>query len=263
MIEGNNFGEKLLGTIKERHILPKPKWQFLLKDYMIWAIGAVALLIGAIATCLVIYMLDADDLDIYKKIDNGLSEFILLAIPFFWLLIFAVFTGVVYYDFKKTKKGYRFTAPVVLSAVVISSILLGGAGYVFGMGKKIDDILGQKAPFYSQLINPRLNMWQKPEKGRLAGLVVSDPGIDRLIIVDRSGKEWILIISDVRTIKFPIRKGLPLRAMGDKISENEFRAYELFPVGPGNGFYQKLRPGAHGGPRGMMFKIQSRMEEKI
>ena len=32
----DNLGDKVLRKIKEEHIAPKPRWQFLLKDYFIW-----------------------------------------------------------------------------------------------------------------------------------------------------------------------------------------------------------------------------------
>lgn len=246
MIQDNNFGEKLLETIKEKHILPKPRWQFLFKNYVIWTIGAFALFIGAIATSLIIYMLRTDDWEVYKKIDNGLWEFVLLAIPFFWVFILALFVMVVYFNFKKTKKGYRFSAPVILLTAIIFSILLGTIFYVSGMGKEIDDILGQKAPLYDRLINPHMNFWFMPEAGRFSGLVVKKIDEDKFTVVDRPGKEWSLIISDVNKLKFPVMIGMPIRAIGEKISENEFEAKEILPVGPGRGFYRRLRPNFSG-----------------
>ena len=48
--EQSDFDRRLLDKMKADGLSPKPRWRFLLQNYVIWISGALALLIGAAAT---------------------------------------------------------------------------------------------------------------------------------------------------------------------------------------------------------------------
>lgn len=257
MIQDKNFDQELLDKIKDKKIEPKPKWQFLLKDYIIWVAGFISLLIGAIAVSLVIHMIFSDDLNIYRRFGKVQPlEFLLLSVPFFWLLCLLIFIALVYYDIKHTKKGYRYSAPIILVITIIASIVLGTGFYYFGFGQKIDDILGQRAPFYDRIINPHIRFWSNPEGGRLSGLVVAQTPESKIILVDEGGKEWSVSLEDTkRDVKPDIKNGKPMRFLGQKTSDYEFKALEILPVNVGRGYFKRFKtrfPKQEGMNRGRM-----------
>ena len=152
----NGFSKNILNIIKKKDIKLKPRWQFLLKDYVIWSVGAIALIIGGLAFSVIIYLLRYDDWSIYGQITGSIWEFILLTLPYFWLLILAVFILVTYYNIKHTKKGYRYSLPMIVIISIVASMVLGVLFSHAGIGRAIDDVLGEKAPLYTKIFNRQI-----------------------------------------------------------------------------------------------------------
>ncbi|MEA3398462.1 MAG: hypothetical protein U9R06_01830 [Patescibacteria group bacterium] len=242
MFDKKDFSKELLEKIKSKKLTPRPKWHFLLKDYMVWGIGAISLIIGAMAFSVIIYMLKYNDWDIYDRISDSFLSFIFLTLPYFWLIFLAVFIFIVYYNLKHTKKGYRYSLPIVLVISVSSSILLGSMFFAIGLGETIDDVLGSKMPLYERIINHRMQFWAHPEEGRLSGLVVSQISENEIIVLNQQMLKWNALLNDVKRPKdFEIIIGRPIRLIGKKINNNVFRAIEILPVGPGRGFLMRDR----------------------
>ena len=71
----NKISEKILDKIKQQHIIPKPRWQFLLKDYLIWAVFVIATIIGSLSVGIIIHLLVDFDWTAYKYLDKGFFEY--------------------------------------------------------------------------------------------------------------------------------------------------------------------------------------------
>lgn len=244
MINNNQFDQKLLDQIKDKKISPKPKWAFAAKNYVIWLIGLLSLLLGSLSVSLAMHMLRFNDWSSSERIHKGAPEYLLLAIPFFWIICLIVFTVLVYYNFKNTKKGYRYSSALIILAAVAGSILLGNAFYFTGLGQKIDDALSERAPFYDRIINPRVRFWSNPEEGRLAGLIVKQTGEDNFIIIDLSKHEWLVYAQGAKQPpEDMIIIGKPARFLGQKLSDNEFKAEEILPMmRSGRRFFNRFGP---------------------
>jgi len=250
------FDQKLLSKIKEERISPKPRWHFLLKNYVIWIIGSLALLIGAGAVSVLTYLMTNNDLGIRHEINKTWGEVLLLTLPYFWLILLGLLVFVIYYNIKHTKRGYRYPLWSVLLASILASIILGEALFLFGVGEKIDGILGRRAPLYEFFINPQLDFWSRPEEGRLVGVPLQFFGDERFILVDRDQKEWEIIPASSTVERFLEKRPFapemmldeneplpPIRLIGKQISEQEFTAEIIIPLLPGRAFFD--RPG-HG-----------------
>ena len=238
-----NFGEELLHKIKDEKLLPKPRWQFLLKDYVVWGVGALALFLGAISMSLIFYMSRYADPNLYNRAGSRLWEELFLIVPFFWIICLVFFVFIMFYNIKHTKKGYRYSLPVVLAFIVGLSVILGGVFYAIGFGERIDDELGRRAPFYDRVINPHVDFWSQPERGRLTGMVVSSPNENEYVLVDRERGEWYILTSSTKqSSEQKIEIGRPIRLLGDIESEHRFKAKEILPMMPGKGFFEHLGP---------------------
>jgi len=235
-----NFSQKILKKIQEDNIKPTPKWHFLLKDYIVWFFGFFSLVTGAIAFSVIIYLIKYNDWEIYNQTNGGFWEFFLLTLPYFWLLLLFLFSFLVFYNVKHTKNGYRYSVKSIVLSNILISITLGFVFYHTGIGRRLDDILGEKVSFYPTFINHRMHFWSQPESGRLAGIVVSSDGDKSFVLFDVDNKKWTVIRSDDLGMKVEIEK--PVRVLGKILSENAFEANRIFPAGRlGMGFFKKHR----------------------
>lgn len=241
MIKDDNFDKELISKIKEGHITPKPRWRFAAKNYAIWGIGAITLLLGALTVALIIFMLVHNDWGADRPPVGGPLAEMFFVIPVFWLVCMILFIGVIYFDIKHTKKGYRYSPLIILAASIGSSIILGGIFYAFGLSQKIDDILGRRAPYYEHIINPRIRFWDNPEQGRLVGLIASQVETDKYKLLDRAQHEWT--ISTDGANKMPgaeITVGKPARLAGNKTGDWQFKVKEILPVETGRRFFDRM-----------------------
>jgi len=244
MLEENkkmNFSERIIQKIKEDKIIPKPKWSFFLKNYVVWAFGAVSVFLGAISFSLIIYLFKSGGDDLLGRHLSGNSwELFLAVVPIFWLLFLALFTFLAYLNIKKTKGAYKHSPLIIFFSSVVVSIALGATFFMFGAGQKFDDLLGRNAhPFlYKYFMNPQIDFWSNPEDGRLSGLVSEINEDQSFLVIDIDKKKWVVYFSNTPLRRsVDIRVGSILKFIGEKISDTEFQASEILPMAPGREFF--------------------------
>lgn len=237
----STLSKKVFQTIEKENITPKPRWHFLIKEYTIWGIGALVLIVGSLAFAVILYMLVFNDWEVYKEIDESFLSFFILSLPYFWMMLLGVFIAVADYYIRSTEKGYRYALHTTVIGVLAGNIILGTFFYSIGLGQKIDDILVEKVPVYMQMIGNRHMRWASPENGRLAGKII-DSDNSTLLLEDVSGTLWQIRIGDARiaTGTMLIPEAL-LKIIGTKESEQLFHAHYILPGGLGPSFYH-LRP---------------------
>lgn len=257
-----NLSQEILSNIKEHKITPRPKWEFLFKNYFIWTIGFLALFFGAVSTSLIVFMLRYNEWSSFSRLGGGPVEFLLLVVPIFWIISLAIFIILVYFNFKKTKHGYRYNHLLIVGGAIVLSIILGFGFFALGLGQRIDALVGRNAPLYDTVINPRMHFWSNPEAGRLSGLVVAQDSEADFVVVDNNNNEWkvnYVAEEDEKLVAmkksgfgddevFNIAVGRPVRFIGEKIIDHEFKAKELVPFHPGREFFRRFENGHNPGP---------------
>jgi hypothetical protein len=238
-LEDKNFGDNLITKIKDEKISPKPKWRFLLKNSLIWIMGFISLILGAVATSLIFYMLTGEEF-IFNHPRNNIFEALLFVIPFFWIICLALFSLLVYYYIKHTKKGYKYSARTIIVAITVISIVFGGALSALGVDRLIDDTLGARAPMYDKFINPRIEYWSNPADGRLTGMITDFLEPNSYTLIDPSGLIWIIKIDEEKEVDKVIIDR-PIRVLGEDVGEQVFDVEKVLSVGPGRGFLKKTR----------------------
>lgn len=237
----DQFKEKLIAKIKNEKLSPKPRWKFLLKNYVVWTSGILALIIGALAVSVMIYLLKYNNFDIYYQTKRSFWEFIILTLPYFWLIFLGIFVFVVYYNFKHTENGYRYPSFLLIGVSVTASILLGTIFFTFGIGGKLDDILGRRAPFYDRVFNRHIDFWSQPAEGRLSGMIVLQNGPTKFLLVNRDREGWIIETVNAKSRSGEkIVVGQPINLLGEKIGDNIFMVDEILPVKAGRGFLRRF-----------------------
>ncbi len=250
-----DISKKVLETIKEKKIKPKPRWAFLLKDYFIWLISIISLIIGSLAFSVIIFLVKNNDWDVYKQINNSLLEFTILTLPYLWFVILILFIIAAYYNFERTKKGYKYQLYAIVISSIIFSALFGALLYNVGIGQAIDEVFAEKVPFYEKFRPDRRARWMSPEKGLLAGRIISIEESGNFQVIDMAGNVWKIIISGTTEInEKDIAIDKRVRIIGQKKDKNNFIAKQILPIGRSGEHWFRRLPGSNGlFPRGPKF----------
>jgi len=248
------FGQKILEKIKEEKIAPKPRWRFLLQKYMVWGSGILALIVGSLAVSVIIYFIQDENANVYQKLDGSWLKFIFLTLPYFWLILLAFFVFIFYYNLKHTGRGYRYPIVAAIAVSIFLSLFFGAIFFQLGVGRLIDDLLGEGTPLYSSVLNRQMIFWNAPDQGRLTGLVIGQTSDNEFVLLDIDRQTW-QVISEPNHYFLPgiIVAGQPIRLIGVKTDDDVFQAHEVMPVGPGRRFFHHFEddPRFHS-PDGMM-----------
>jgi hypothetical protein len=221
------ISQKILQTIKTKKITPKPKYYFIVYNIVIWLFSVLGLLIGSLAFAVILYIIINNDWDVYKDINNSLLKFTLLTLPYLWLGLLIIFSGFAYYNFKLTKKGYKFPFLIIIISYIVISIIIGSILYSFGIGQAIDQALTEKTPLYNKMFNNRQKTWTQAEHGRLAGIIIEIKDQNIFLLNDLTKKEWQVI--SIQPIKPQFKPGIKIRMLGQQIEPATFKAVQIIP----------------------------------
>ncbi len=219
---------KVLDTIEEKEIAPKPEWRFTLHTLALWLSIALSIFLGALALSTIIFFSVNGDWDVLSRLPDRVS-FVFFTMPYAWLIVTVVALVFAEHQYRLTKDAYRYRYSYTVLGVVIATSVLGVVFYNTGFGQMVDIRL-QHLPGYNQLVNPRAAMWNMAEKGRLAGEVIEYAGDGRFQFRDHSHQIWIVTVDEEIDIPSEfLKKGKRLRVMGEALSENEFHATRILP----------------------------------
>src|SRR3989339_953679 len=227
-MEEKDISQEILDKIKE--VKPKPRWQFLLNDYLIWFLASFSLIVSSLAFAVVLYMLVDNDWDVYTRISNSLLEFVFLTFPYFWLIFLGGFILITYYNFRHTKNGYKYPLSKIFLASFLINILLGTFLYNVGVGQAIDNAVAKRVPFYKEFINKRKHIWSRIDDGLLGGVVTAIEE-EYILIKDIEGNVWTIKHFNTTTPEFVrLQLGQPVRIIGQKIDSQNFEMFIMLPM---------------------------------
>ena len=186
----NKLAEKIINKIKKEGVKPTSHWKFVMKDSLFWGAFAVSILIGGMAISIILNTLLNNDWDLYMQLSGGLSKFIVITLPYFWLILLGIFIVIAYLNIQNTKKAYKHSFKFIVGGVILMSFLLGLTFYNLGLASSLDKRFIQKLPpNFHQMMDSRLGVWQKPEEGFLVGQIQTlDGNVLRLKAFD--GEIW-------------------------------------------------------------------------
>ncbi len=240
MTKTEDLSKQVLSTIKENKIEPKPKWMFSIREVIFWVIFVISLMLGSISTSLVIFMIGNNDWDLYEKLGHGLFKFILITLPYFWLIFLVIFVIFSYYNFKKTKSGYRYNTILIVLINILVSISLGSLLYVCGLGAKLENSLEKRIPPYGMMFYQRHDMWNAPERGLVAGVIVSFNNKDQFEIVSLEREKWHILGKDAMIVpRLVLREGERIKVIGEMVDIDTMRADEIRPFIEDRMFFER------------------------
>jgi uncharacterized membrane protein len=222
------ISRKILAKIKEQKIRPKPKWQFLLNNYLFWIIGIICLIIGAVSVSAVIFQFANGDWDVLGLLGNRALGFFFLSLPYFWLGMVILFLVFGYYGITKTKIGYRYQKTALVVGLIIITGFLGSSLQAFDLGQSVDKKFRRNCPFYQRMNKERGQRWQRPESGMLAGRIEA---LSRktMEVRDFKGNIWQIDISQAKMPFGNFSQNNQVRIIGEKTEDKKIKAKAVLP----------------------------------
>lgn len=225
----SHIKEYIIEKIKDGSIRPTPRWVFLLKSSVIWGMFILSVLFGSIAVSIIIFQISDADWDIYSKMNHNWVEFIMWALPYFWIILMALFLILAYYDFRHTKKGYRYSVFSVFGLSIVTSVLLGGGLYFSKFSEKIEGVLLSNIPQYDKLHYGKQILWQRPRQGFLSGTIINMNG-NIFILHDFDSRDWEVEAEDSDMMPgFVLRQSTMVKMIGDFLDDGRFHAKVISP----------------------------------
>jgi hypothetical protein len=185
-----NSGQEILDKIKEQNIQPKKRWEFLFKNYLLWLFFVLAIIFGGLASSATIFIFKHAT---WVEMVPGFSPLkrLLVNLPLFWLFSLSLFCVLAWYDFKNTKRGYKYHPFIIVLFSVILSVVLGWAIYALGFGQKLEETFFRRVPMYQQMFGRGGRMLVEPGNGHIAGVIQSIDG-SKVVVEDFRGRIFAL-----------------------------------------------------------------------
>lgn len=238
-----NLIQDTLSRIKEQHIQPEPRWKFVLRKIGLWIlIGLVAFLASA-SISVGYFLLSQLDWDLYRFTHHNRFSYFFSIMPYFWLILLAIFAAGVFWGVRRTENGYRFNWLKIVAVTVAGLILLGFLLSYAGLDRRFNNVMMKRMPYYAENIETKEKQWMQPEEGLLAG-VIKDISRDGLELRDLGGADWNVEMSEKTFVRPMVRieRGEMVKIIGTKKDGKNFEALEVRPwagrgemMGPGYG----------------------------
>lgn len=229
----NQLAQRVLHRIEGEHLSPRPRWEFLLKNYVFWSLGALAVVLGALAFSATLFEIQNVDWRLASATHASFFSFFFAAAPLFWIITLVLFMVVGYTNIRHTNHGYRYSLPTIALGAVLLSSTLGSGIYSAGLGRQVEELLGDYPPFYRPTMAVQESWWLAPEKGLLSGeLVQVDPDVTSFTLNDFSGRTWEVDGRDLHPRDLiTVARGGEVRVVGTPTTAADgiFHACFVFP----------------------------------
>ncbi|MBT6069339.1 hypothetical protein HOG48_06335 [Candidatus Peregrinibacteria bacterium] len=156
-----NLSQDVLKKIKSKNLKPKPKWGFLLKNWVFWVLGTLTIILGAISLGITMFLLTATNWTLHNELNSSFFSLILNALPYFWMILLALMTVVTHYNVRHTRKGYKLKTSHLTTGIIIISLISGLIFFGAGTAKEIEEQMQNHMPPYKQLHNMKMKRMQK------------------------------------------------------------------------------------------------------
>ncbi|MHB1770122.1 MAG: ABC-2 family transporter permease [Minisyncoccota bacterium] len=241
--EEDPLARRVLDRISGEHLVPRPRWEFVFKNYFFWVFGAFAIVLSALAFSATLFDVQNVDWRLSAATHANFLSFFLEAAPFLWVGALIVFMLVSYINVRRTVHGYRYPLAVIALGAVLASLVLGSALFVTGLGGEIEEAIGDHPPFYRPILVEERSWWLAPQKGLLGGRVISlAPNAASFVLRDFQGRLWQVEDGDLRNADFAVvLRGGTVRIVGvpAAATSTTFHACFVFPWEPWYGFFNK------------------------
>ncbi len=221
--------EKIIKEIEDHNLVPKPRWQFLLKRTTLWSFAGFATILGGVAVSIIIFVFVDHDFVAHTYLNQSVFEDVLLTIPYVWFLALVILVVIAQYSFRHIKFVYHHATLLIVGLVLAGNILIGLVLNTIDAGEHIDNFLDRTVPYYSQLVYTSKDVWSHPEKGLLGGTVINAIKKQEFEMMDFHKVIWRIDINALQNDDiFLINPGVKIKIIGVKENNSLFKAQHIF-----------------------------------
>lgn len=226
--------ETLFACIEEGKVCPRSRWFYFCQECAVWTAWVISILIGSLAVAISMFVMTYHQYALYEATHENFLTFAVDVMPYLWLIAFGAMVYIAVLNLRHTKHGYRYSITVILSSSLVLSFAGGSALHYFGLGYRVDNILGHQMPMYMSQHKLEQKTWQAPAEGRLVGRQVAKTISPNPIIIfeDMEGKRWQMNISELSEHDMNhMTSGRTVRLLGKSVNPELkiFHACGAFP----------------------------------
>jgi hypothetical protein len=222
-----DFAKDLVKKIEQQALKPRPKWQFMAKEIGLWFLFGITVLIGGVASGLIMFLLKYDFMPLFRQ-GAGFRQMIMF-FPFLWVIVLIIFVVLAYFNWEKTKKGYKINPVVVMIASIIISLILGAGLFAVNAAKYLEMKAYKHLPGYERIFNMKGQKWLDKKENIIAGEALSVIQDEKFRLKGFKGDEWLVFVEDVSDEQQKFKKGDRLIVVGEKEDGFEFEAEHIKP----------------------------------
>jgi len=227
----NSFGDKLLETIEQKKIKPTRKC-FVFARRSFWWLLAFILFVGAVISfSLFSFLFVNTDWALIKEIQNTafLPSFF-QALPYLWIIFFAVFAFALFFVIRHTQFGHRYKKTLLLGGGAVSIVIFGFSCFAFGAAEILEMSLEKSFPMYKKMDQMRHVHLHRPEIGHLSGVIIGQGEGKIFLLQDLKNKEWTVFYQNAEVPqRMPLASGVRVKMQGKQVGENSFDAKKIHP----------------------------------
>jgi len=209
----NKLTDKILQEIENKHVTPKSKWSFVLKNSVFWLVFSLASIIGGLAMAVIFYIIKS-----FHDIPG--SGWVYL--PYFWILFLIIFAVIAFVNVKHTQKAYKVNPFIWVIMSVLISFAIGSLLFMTGVTDNCEEQFFNHFPGYNKMVNREFNKCTNLEKGILCG-VIREVSSEYFVLQVGSGKTWQVKADVIPTEHL----GHRVKLMGKVMATQEFDASRI------------------------------------
>jgi len=238
-----DIGKQVLEKIEKEQVRPYSKWRFVFRRSIMWGLFVLSLILGSLASGVVIFQLTHADWDLYRTLHMGYAAFLLLVLPYFWLVFLFGFAGFAYFYFRKTERGYRYPTAWLISGSILLSLFGGVVAYKVDSAERLEKVFRDNIAFYRMIQERKARIWVVPEKGLLAGEIMEVMDDGKIRLKDFKDHIWRIDVGHALWRgRLKAAKGLKIKVIGRMEGKDGFVAKEIRPW-QGHGWRRFLHRG--------------------
>ncbi len=223
------IGEEIIKIIEEKQIKPKPRWQFVLRNYVIWIFSGVFIVFGSLTVSTILFIISDQDWDIYDYLGTNHLKQVFMSIPYFWIVFFVLVILLAYYSFVHTKHGYKQTISRVFLASIMGSVIFGTALYFLGINSEVHELFSREVPFYDRLVYCNQDIWSDPKRGLLGGKIEEIKDKNEFTLKDFQNNIWYVTGDNIEWNGVVAEPGMQVKLIGSCGTDNNFNGKSLQP----------------------------------
>lgn len=220
-----DFASRLVDTIRDRELTPRPRWEFILRQIVMASLVLVTIILGALTVAMSEFLLIDRDWDLSLAVGQRNALYMIQSLPYLWFSALLLLLVMSYYLITRTRRGYRFAPVTIIGGTVVISIALGSALYVIGIAPHTHQYFRAYVPGYEHLVITRDQFWAQPQRGFLRGVVEHTTSSREFSLRDTRGALWQVTVTGSSE---GVVTGSPVRMVGSP-TEYGFIAATVVP----------------------------------